>query len=134
MRKITLVSILLAISGFILMNSGATIPGLLVSMIGLLTCLTNAGIFYAKARMSLSSVKINRNEIPLRNRTDLSSTDKSEVWMAIQTMQRHHGHSDLSGLISSKKLGKSLDADDCEVCGRPRFQRGLRWLSEVINR
>ena len=71
---------------------------------------------------------------PLRSRTDLSGVDKAEVWLAVQTMQRHHGHTDLKGLISSKRMGRSLDEDLCLVCGMPRFERGQRWLQEVMNR
>ena len=71
---------------------------------------------------------------PLRSRTDLSGVDKAEVWLAVQTMQRHHGHTDLKGLISSKRMGRSLDEDPCLVCGMPRFERGKRWLQEVVNR
>ena len=71
---------------------------------------------------------------PLRSRTDLSGVDKAEVWLAVQTMQRHHGHTDLKGLISSKRMGRSLDEDLCQVCGMPRFERGQRWLQEVMNR
>ena len=102
--------------------------GVILLATGVAMGLRAAGLFSLKKNVVVSA------HTPLRSRTDLSGSDKAEIWLAIQTMQRHHGHSDLNGLINSKRMGRSLDADQCQVCGMPRFEQGLKWLQEVMNR
>ncbi len=102
--------------------------GVILLATGVAMGLSAAGLFSLKKNVVVPA------HVPFRSRTDLSGSDKAEIWLAIQTMQRHHGHSDLNGLINSKRMGRSLDADQCQVCGMPRFEQGLKWLQEVMNR
>ena len=123
-----------AATGVVLTANDNVPLGTVIVAAGVLLLSGALGLALRAGRKSASPAGEAPKQVPLRSRTDLSGDDKTEVWMAIQTMQRHHGHSDLGGLINSKKMGRSLDADDCQVCGQPRFQRGLRWLEEVLSR
>ncbi len=120
--------------GILLLVTGALLLGVVLTPVASVLLLAAAFLVFRSRRKSAPAKQAAPADVPLRSRTDLSGADKAEVWLAIQTMQRHHGHSDLKGLIKSKLLGHSLDRDDCQVCGLPRFQRSYRWLEEVMNR
>jgi hypothetical protein len=66
----------------------------------------------------------NINTSAVMIRESLREIDKWRFIMAVAEMSLTHGHDDMSGLAEAFQWSKSINAEPCWRCGKPRFQKG----------